>query len=126
MPLNRKIVAVLVALTVSACDRGPEPFEMKVKHVQSMRGFVLNGLGVGGTVKQGCIANFDSFVFKRDGKVVYESNASIMSLDGVEGFEAGAGHEVEFYLRDAPDGAVKVGDIIEAEVTTCGNEKGEE
>jgi hypothetical protein len=98
---------------------------MTVENVQSMRGFVLNGLGVGGTVEKGCIANYDAFVFKRNGKVVYEGNASIMSLDGREGFEAGAGHKVEFYLRGAADGTVAVGDVIEAEVTTCGKSEGE-
>ena len=97
---------------------------MKVDNVQSMRGFVLNGLGVRGTVAQGCIANYDAFLVKRNGKVVYEATASIMSLDGVEGFEAGAGHKVEFFLKDAADGAVAVGDILEAETTTCG--KGED
>lgn len=119
----RYVSSILTILAISACDRGPEPFRMTVDNVQSMRGFVLNGLGVSGTVEQGCIANYDVFVFKRDGKVVYEGEASIMSLDGREGFEAGAGHKVEFYLRGAPDGAVEVGDLLEAEVTTCGKSK---
>ncbi len=97
---------------------------MTVDDVQSMRGFVLNGLGVKGTVEQGCIANHDAFVVKRNGKVVYEAMASIMSLDGSAGVEAGAGHKVEFFLKDAADGAVAAGDILEAETTTCG--KGED
>lgn len=124
MSFIRNASALLTILAISACDRGPEPFQMTVENVQSMRGFVLKGLGVGGTVEQGCIANYDAFVVKRNGKVVYEGKASIMSLDGVEGFEAGAGHEVEFYLIDAADGAVAVGDVLEAEVTTCGKNKG--
>lgn len=123
MSLIRNASVLLTILAISACDRGPEPFRMTVENVQSMRGFVLNGLGVGGTVEQGCIANYDAFVAIRNGKVVYEGKASIMSLDGVEGFEAGAGHEVEFYLRGAADGAVAVGDVLEAEVTTCGKGK---
>lgn len=117
--------ALLTILSISACDRGPEQFQMTVDNVQSMRGFVLNGLGVGGTVAQGCIANHDAFVVKREGKVVYEAKASIMSLNGVEGFEAGAGHKVEFFLKDAADGAVAVGDVLEAEVTTCGKNEDE-
>jgi translation elongation factor EF-Tu-like GTPase len=119
----RNASALLTILAISACDRGPEPFRMTVENVQSMRGFVLKGLGVAGTVEQGCIANYDAFVVLRNGKVVYEEKASIMSLDGVEGFEAGAGHKVEFYLGDAADGAVAVGDVLEAEVTTCGKSK---
>lgn len=121
----RNASALLALLAISACDRGPERFRMTVDAVQSMRGFVLNGLGVRGTVAQGCIANHDAFVVKRNGKVVYEWKASIMSLDGVEGFEADAGHKVEFYLSGAADGAVAVGDVLEAEVTTCGKSKDE-
>lgn len=123
MSLIRNASALLTLLAVSACDRGPEPFRMKVDNVQSMRGFVLNGLGVSGTVEQGCIANYDTFVVKRDGKVVYEAKAGIMSLNGVQGSEAGTGHKVEFYLKDAADGAVAVGDVVEAEETTCGKSK---
>ena len=123
MSFIRNTFSVLTILAISSCDRGPEPFRMTVENVQSMRGFVLKGLGVGGTVEQGCIANYDAFVVKRNGKVVYEEKASIMSLDGVEGFEASAGHKVEFYLSGAADGAVAVGDILEAEVTTCGKSK---
>lgn len=120
-----KTSALLTILTVGACDRGLDRFRMTVDDVQSMRGVVLNGLGVGGTVEQGCIANYDAFVVKRNGKVVHEAHASIMSLDGVQGFEAGAGHKVEFYLKDAADGVVAVGDIIEAETTTCGKDEKE-
>lgn len=123
MSLTRNLFALLTILAFSGCDRGPDQFRMTVKQVQSMRGFVLNGLGVGGVVEQGCIANYDTFVVKRKGEVVYEDKASIMSLDGVEGFEAGAGHQVEFYLRGAADGAVMEGDVLEAEVTTCGKKK---
>lgn len=119
----RNASALLTILAVSACSRGPEPFKMTVDNVQSMRGFVLKGLGVRGTVKQGCIANNDAFVVKRNGKVIYETNASILSLDGVQGFEASANHKVEFYVRDAADGAVAVGDVLEASVTTCGKSK---
>jgi len=125
MSFIRNASALLTLLALSACDRGPEKFQMTVDNVQLMRGFVLKGLGVGGTVEKGCIANFDAFVFKRNGKVVYEGTASIMMLDGAEGFEASAGQKVEFYLRDAADGAVVVGDVLEAEVTTCGKDKGE-
>lgn len=123
MSFIRKASALLTILAVSACDRDPERFQMKVDHVQSMRGFVLNGLGVGGTVEQGCIANHDTFVVKRNGEVVYEAKASIMSLDGLQGFEASAGHKVEFYLKDSADGAVAVGDTLEAEETTCGKDE---
>lgn len=125
MPLTRNAIALLTALAVSACDRGPEPFQMTVDKVQTFRGFVLKGLGVSGTVEQGCIANYDVFVVKRKGKVVYEATASIISLDGVEGSEAPAGHKVEFYLKDAPDGAAAVGDVLEAKKTTCGKDKEE-
>lgn len=125
MSLIRNASALLSILAISACDRGPEPFQMTVDNVQSMRGFVLNGLGVSGTVEQGCVANYDTFFVKRDGKVVYEAVASVMSLDGVQGFEAPAGHKVEFFLKDAADGAVAVGDVLEAKETTCGKEKEE-
>lgn len=125
MSLIKNTTVLLAALALSACNRGPEPFRMTVDDVQSMRGFVLKGLGVGGTVEQGCIANYDVFVVKRQGKVVYEGKVSIMSLDGLQGFEAGEGHKVEFYLAGAADGAVAVGDAIEAKVTTCGKAKSE-
>ena len=115
----------MIALALTACDRGPKPFRMEVQDVQSMRGFVLNGLGVRGTVEQGCIANFDAFVFMRDGKIALESAASIMSVDGLAGSEAKAGDEVMFFLKDAPDGAVAVGDVIEAETNTCSKEDSE-
>lgn len=121
----RNASALLAILVISACDRSPERFQMTVDNVYFMQGFVLKGLGVGGTVEQGCIANYDTFVVKREGKVVYEGGASIMSLDGREGFEAGAGHKVEFYLRDVADGVVVVGDVLEAEVTTCGKSEDE-
>lgn len=123
MSLIRNTSAILAILAISACDRGPERFRMTVDSVNSMRGFVLNGLGVGGTVEQGCIANYDVFVVKRNGEIVYEANASIMSLEGREGFEAGADQKVEFFLKDAADGAVAVGDILEAETTTCGKDE---
>lgn len=71
-----------------------------------MRGFELNGLGVRSTVEQGCIANYDAFVVKRNGKVTFETQASIISLDGFQGSAASANHKVEFYFRDAADGTV--------------------
>lgn len=124
MPLIRNTTALLIAaLSVSGCDRGPEPFQMTVDKVQTFQGFILKGLGVSGTVEKGCIANYDAFVVKRKGKVVYEATASIISLDGTEGFEAPANHKVEFYLKDAPEGAAEVGDVLEAKETTCGKGK---
>lgn len=120
MRFFRNISILLTILATNAYSNSSEPFRMTVKNVQSMRGFVLNGLGLGGIVEKGCIANHDVFVVKRDGKVVYEDYASIMSLDGYEGFEAGAGHKAEFYLRGAADGAVVEGDVMEAKHTTCG------
>lgn len=96
---------------------------MTVETVQPMRGFLLNGIGVGGWVEKGCIANHDTFLVKRKGKVVFEAKASIISQDSLQAFEANAGHEVEFYISGAADDAVAVGDVLEAEVTTCG--KGE-
>lgn len=126
MPRSLYALTLLTAaVTISACSRGPEPFRMKINFAKPMRGFVLNGVGIGGTVEQGCIANYDAFVVKRDGEVIYESTASIMMLDGGEGFEAAAGQKVEFYLRGAPDEAVKVGDIMEAKETTCGKDESE-
>jgi hypothetical protein len=92
---------------------------MTVETVQPMRGFVLNGMGVGGWVEKG----HDTFLVKRKGKVVFEEKASIISQDSLQAFEANAGHEVEFYISAAADDAVAVGDVLEAEVTTCG--KGE-
>lgn len=125
MKLIRSTSILLTALAISACNRGPEPFKMTVNNVYSMRGFVMNGLGVAGTTEQGCIANHDPFVVKRDGKVVYETTALILSLDSREAFEAPPGHNVEFYFRDAPDGVVKEGDIMEAKNTSCGKGKAE-
>ena len=116
----RNASVFLTILAISACDRGPEPFRLTVENVQMMKGFVLNGPGIGGTVEQGCIANYDNFVVKRNGEVVHQESASIMSRNGTEGFEASAGDKVEFYLRNSRDGDVKVGDVLEAEVTTCG------
>ncbi len=123
MTLIRGASALLAILAISACSRGPEPFQMTVDNVQSFRGFMLKGLGASGTVEQGCIAANDVFVVKRDGKVVYEDSASMISVDQAEGYEAGAGQKVEFYLRDAPDGAVQAGDILEAKETTCKKDK---
>lgn len=123
MSFIRNASALLTILAISACDRGPQKFRMTVDFVNPMRGFVLNGLSVGGTVEKGCIANYDAFVVKRKEKVVYEDKASIMSLNGHEGFEVATGQKVEFYLRGAADEAVMVGDVLEADVTTCGKSK---
>ncbi|WP_018013466.1 hypothetical protein [Teredinibacter turnerae] len=121
MKIITTVALLSLTLTFSQAQaaKNAEPFEMKVDKVTLLKGFILKGLALEATVKQGCIASHDIYQVYRDGKKVYETNTQILDVEGQEAYEAKAGDHTNFYAPDAKEGQIIAGDILKSSVTHC-------
>lgn len=119
-----KIINTLVLLTftlpaIGASATPAQPFEMTVDKVTELKGFVLKGLALQGKVKSGCIASNDMYQVYRNGKPVFKSDTQILDVEKHEAFEAAAGDNTNFYVRDGKPGQVIAGDVLKSTDTHC-------
>ncbi|ACR12013.1 hypothetical protein [Teredinibacter turnerae] len=121
MKIITTVALLSLTLTFSQAQaaKNSESFEMKVDKVTLLKGFILKGLALEATVKQGCIASHDIYQVYRDGKKVYETNTQILDVEGQEAYEAKAGDHTNFYAPDAKEGQIIAGDILKSSVTHC-------
>lgn len=125
----KKTVILLMFLVIPSmgCDRGSSDadqasadFEMTVERVDELKGVILKGISVIGTINSGCIASMDKYVVKRDGKKVFETDARILEITNKPGAEkAVKGDYVHLYIPDENPETVKVGDIVTSSTTSC-------
>lgn len=131
-----KTVMLLMFLVIPSmgCDRGAndsdkisgssekasDDFEMTVERVDELKGAILKGIAVIGTINSGCIVNMDKYVVKRNGKNALETDARILEVTKKPGAEAAVkGDYVHLYIPDAKPEDVKPGDMVVSNMTSC-------
>lgn len=119
---------ILAGLLTVGCTSQASEFKMKIDNINEMNGFILKGLGITGTVEQGCIAQDNEFVVVRDGKEVLKTITRILLVEDLrEGEEidgeAYTGEVVTFYLPDIKKEVVEIGDWVIGKTTTCKKSK---
>lgn len=118
-----KMVALLmfVAIPHMACQKPEEPgdFEMRVEKVEELKGMILKGIAISGTVRSGCIANEDQYIVKRDGANVLETMARILGGAQQEGGPVFKGDRAALYIPDVSMDAVRVGDVAVSGTISC-------
>lgn len=86
-------------------------FEMTVEEIRELKGMVLKGIYIAGTIKSGCIANVDEYAVKRDGKTVIETIGRIFEVVEKPGAESAVkGDYVKLYIPDVKAEDFKIGD----------------
>ncbi len=119
---------ILAGLLAVGCTKQASEFKMKIDNINEMNGFILKGLGITGTVEQGCIAQDNEIVVVRDGKEVLKTVARILLVEGLQegeeiDGEAYAGEVVSFYLPDMKKEVVEIGDWVIGKEATCKKSK---
>lgn len=95
-------------------------FEMTVEKVDELKGIILRGVAVIGTIKSGCIANNDHYTIKRDGKDVLGEIARILKVsEKSDAQSAIKGDVLHLYVPDRKPDDVKPGDIVTSSTTSC-------
>jgi hypothetical protein len=125
--MKLKIVALLLFVVVPnmGCAKVTENFEMSVERVEELKGVILKGVAISGTVKSGCIINNDMYTLKRDGKDILETSARILDIKKKNGTPyngeeaAFKGDSVHLYIPDAKGEDYKLGDIATSSKTSC-------
>jgi hypothetical protein len=116
MYIKKVFVLVMMSMVSLAGLAGQsDGFRMRIDEIQELKGFVLKGLAVSGTITSGCILNEDNYVIVRDDKKLFEAAVSILEVkkdqDDVPADQGGtAGDFVVLYLPDKSLEDVKVGD----------------
>jgi hypothetical protein len=122
------LVVTLFAFVAIGCNQSPKNFEMKVERVDELKGFILKGISISGTVNAGCIANDAQYQVSRDGKPVLENTARILSVmikgkdkneDKPFNGEAAEGEYVTLYIPDGKKQDVLLGDLATSDLISC-------
>lgn len=113
-------------MAACACSSEKHTFEMPVEEVAELKGFILKGVSLSGTVKSGCITNENQLSIKRNGQVIYTEKMrllQVMSLKDNETFngEAYTGERIVIYIPDAKKDAILPGDVVISTVSSCAN-----
>jgi translation elongation factor EF-Tu-like GTPase len=119
MKIKIAILLIFAAIPNMGCNNTSKDFEMSVEKVEELKGFILKGIAISGTVKIGCIANDDVYIVKRDGEKILETTTRILAVFGKEGIEFVPGDNVSLYIPDAKKEDVQVGDVVTASKTSC-------
>lgn len=120
--MKTKIAALLLVAMIPnlGCAKESNKFEMSVEEIFELKGMVLKGIYLGGTIKSGCIANVDEYVVKRDGKVIVETIGRIFEVKEKPGAESAVkGDYVKLYIPDAKPEDYKIGDVASSSKTSC-------
>lgn len=124
MQIKYLIFLIVIAAQNMACAKETDGFTMQVEQVDELRGFVLKGIAISGTIKSGCIANENEWAIKRNGKTALSETAKILSIkdlknpDSFNG-EAYKGENVTFYIPDGKKQDVQLGDIVSSATAAC-------
>ena len=117
------IISIVIPNLLSCSKERSNQFEMPVEKVEVLKGFILQGLAISGTVKNGCVASSDKYIVKRDGENVLDTTARILMIAGEsapDGFKkAVKGDFASLYIPDAKPGDVKIGDIAISNTISC-------
>ncbi|WP_045857729.1 hypothetical protein [Teredinibacter purpureus] len=116
------IVAVTLGLT--SCEKNEHRFELTVDKVELLKGFMLKGLALSGTVTYGCIANEDWFFIQRNGELVQKADTRLLKIANLKAGEAfdgkaNKGDYATFFIPDGNTGDVLVGDSIVSSTVSC-------
>lgn len=120
MKIKIVILLMFLVIPITGCDKASNDFEMTVERVDELKGVILKGISIIGTIKSGCIANVDKYIVKRDGKNVFETTARILEVSKKPGAEAAVrGDYVHLYIPDGKTEDVKPGDVVVSNMTSC-------
>lgn len=134
MKIKTAVLLMFLVIPNVGCDRGSSDpgqvsnvpqktssgFEMTVERVDELKGVILKGIAVIGTINNGCIINMDKYAVKRDGQKVFETDARILEVANKPGAqEASKGDYVHLYIPDGRPEYVRPGDIIVSNTTSC-------
>jgi translation elongation factor EF-1alpha len=126
--MNKKqffLMALALAAT-SACNAEKLTFEMPVEKVMELKGFVLKGISLSGTVKLGCISNDNQFNVKRNGKVIHTNQIRVLEvanlrMDQTFTGEVYAGERITLYIPDGKKDDIVPGDVVISTASACSN-----
>lgn len=124
MKINILVLLIILTVQITACSKAPKDFEMTVNEVVELKGFILKGISISGKVNEGCIANEDDFIVKRDGKQILVTSTRILNVQGLEDPESFTGETrkgdyVTLYIPDGKKDDVKIGDVLSSKETSC-------
>jgi len=114
---------ILLTPALVACEKAPEgDFVMPVKEIFEMKGFIMHGVYVAGTITKGCIATDDKLEVKRGKQTIAEETAKILGVSskpGEEVFEAQQGDYLKLYLPDRKQSEFEIGDVVISNAISC-------
>ena len=113
------LIALLSLPCLGSGDETSQEFVLAVDRIVVGNGLVYNGTQLSGTVKSGCIKKGDSFEVFRNGVVVGKELASVVSVPGKLGNEAGEGESVEILIHRKKDLNYRLGDVLMSRDTSC-------
>lgn len=130
MKIKTAVLFLFVAIQGAGCDFGSDGFQMRVDNVEELKGVILKGIALSGTIENGCIAKDDEFNIKRDGESVLTETARILNVSNESGTapapkagesikKAVQGDTVSLYIPDRSKDDVKVGDVVVSATTSC-------
>lgn len=118
------ILLIIVIPVIVSCGNKQQDFEMTVDKVEELKGFILKGIAISGTIQSGCIATGDGIIVKRGAKQVLDTTARVLNVsknseaESVEG-HAFQGDYVSLYIPDGSEQDVSVGDVVFSNKVSC-------
>jgi translation elongation factor EF-1alpha len=124
MKIKQTFCIALIASTLSSCSNEKLTFEMPVEEVTELKGFILKGVSLSGTVKSGCITNEHQISVRRKGKVIYSEKMRLLEVLGLKenqtfNGEAYTGERIVLYIPDGKKGDIAPGDVVISTVSSC-------
>lgn len=124
MKIKQSFLIALISAAVSSCSNEKLTFEMPVEEVKELKGFVLKGLSLAGTVKSGCVTNENQISIRRAGKVVYSERMRLLEVLDIKesqtfNGEAYTGERIILYIPDGKKGDIVPGDVVISTVSVC-------
>lgn len=124
--MNKKLSFLITLLLATTSAYGSEKltFKMPVENVMELKGFVLKGISLSGTVKSGCISNDNQFTIKRNGKVIHTNQTRILEVANLRADqtftgEVYTGERITLYIPDGKKGDIVPGDVVISTVSSC-------
>ena len=124
MKIKSIILLIIIIPAIVSCGNKQQDFEMTVEKVEELKGFILKGIAISGTIKSGCIATGDGIIIKRDAEQVMETTARVLDVRKDSETEAVEGHAfqgdyVSLYIPDGSEGDVNTGDVVFSNKVSC-------
>lgn len=124
MKIKSIILLIIIIPGIVSCGDKQQDFEMTVEKVEELKGFILKGIAISGTIKSGCIATGDGMVIRRNAEQEVETTARVLNVrkesetEAVEG-QAFQGDYVSLFIPDGKEQDVNVGDVVFSNKVSC-------